>query len=118
MSDTDNSKNPCTAEQLCIPVLELVYRTYTSTQLGDEVKSVSVDIVEWLSKHVDHSNFVQRYNEVKTRIEEKRRERRAREKQLTVVDPEKAVKKRIRKQQRKKEETKRKKFIYKLKKGD
>lgn len=105
-------------EEVCGPMLELVYRTYTDDQYlrGSKVKDLSFEIVEFLQTHVDKPSFIETYSQVKTSILEKRNSRRMQHKQLvgSMEGMEMRKNKRVKKMEKKKAKKQDKIFKYKL----
>ena len=69
-------------KDVCGPMLELVYRTYTDDQYqrGSQVKDLSIEIVELLQNSVDKPFFIEKFGEIKGTILQKRSARKMKSK--------------------------------------
>lgn len=62
-SSTDKIDNPYLRNSL-VPMLELVYRTYTDEKLEQSVRGLSTELVDHLSENLEKAFFVKTLNEV------------------------------------------------------
>ena len=105
-------------KQICGPILELAYRTYTDEQYerGTVIKDLSIELVETLQSSLDKPFFIEAYGIVKTQILQKRSARKMQPKQLVGTEEGMAMRKnkRIRKMEKKKVKKQQKIFRKKL----
>lgn len=69
-------------KEICGPILELAYRTYTDEQYprGSVIKDQSIELVELLQEGVDKPFFIETYGQVKAKILQKRSARKMQQK--------------------------------------
>lgn len=64
------------------PILELVYRTYTDTQMPQSVRTLSTELVDQLSNGLEKNFFIQEFKNVQQSIVRSRMDRKMKQRLL------------------------------------